>query len=306
MVDFKSVGLEDREVLTSLIRPTERRDNNLSFANLCCWQFLTCSSYAMIDDRLVLRFCFPDSMTVYTLPQGEKAGKEAIRRLAMQAKEEDLPLYLYGIVSEMYRQLEDSFPGVFEYREERDHFDYLYYRKDLAALRGKDYQPKRNHVNKFRKTYDYRFTPMTAEMVPDCLKMYEQWCIDRRCEEDESLDFERQALIYGMEHFRELKLEGGVIWVEGKVIAFTFGAPVNHDTFCVHAEKALNAFEGAYNAINQEFACHLSESYVYLNREEDLGVSGLRKAKLSYRPVLLLEKGMAVCAQGLWDKIIKS
>lgn len=101
--------------------------------------------------------------------------------------------------------------------------------------------------------------------------------------------------------FRSL---GGVLWVDGKIIAFTFGAAINRDTFCVHAEKALLTYEGAYNTINWEFANQLPGHYIYLNREEDLGVPGLRKAKLSYRPVQLLEKGIAVCAEGLWDRLL--
>ena len=304
MIDFKSVTLKDRDLLTSSILPSTRRDSNLSFANLCCWQFLNCSSYAFIDDQLVIRFCFPEHQTVYTLPAGEKAGEKAIRCLAHQAMEEGLPLYLYGVLPAMHDELEGLFPEVFEFRSNRDHFDYLYLRTDLAELRGKNYQPKRNHVNKFRKTYDYRFTPMTVEMVPDCISMYDLWCEERRCSEEVSLTYERQALIYGMEHFRELGLEGGVLWVEGKIIAFTFGCAVNRDTFCIHAEKALKDYEGAYNAINQDFACHLSTHFIYLNREEDLGIPGLRKAKLSYRPVTILQKGLAVCAQGLWEKLL--
>lgn len=304
MIDFKSVTPADREVLTSYIFPGERRDSNLSFASICCWQFLNCSSFAVIEGQLVLRFCFPEDKTVYTLPAGEKAVQKVIPILARQAKQEDLPLYLYGIVPDMYKELEEIFPDVFEYRTERDHFDYLYLKKDLAALSGKDYQTKRNHANKFRKTYSFCYTPMTAEMVPDCLEMYDLWCNDRRCDEDESLEYERQALKYGLAHFNELNLTGGVLRVDGKIIAFTFGAPVNRDTFCVHAEKALAAYDGGYNVINQEFACHLPECYIYLNREEDLGLEGLRKAKLSYRPVLLLEKGLAICGQGTWDSLI--
>lgn len=304
MIDFKSISLKDRDLLTSYLLSTDRRDSNLSFANLCCWQFLNCSSFAFVDEQLVIRFCFSENQTVYTLPAGEKTGKDAIRSLARQAMQEGLPLYLYGVLPVMQEELEKVFPEVFEYRSNRDHFDYLYRRIDLASLQGKNYQPKRNHVNKFRKTYDYRFTPMTAEMLSDCIAMYDQWCTERRCEEDESLTYERQALVYGMEHFRELGLEGGVLWVEGKIIAFTFGCPVNRDTFCIHAEKALKAYEGAYNAVNQDFACHLSDRFTYLNREEDLGIPGLRKAKLSYRPAVLLQKGLAICAEGLWEKLI--
>ncbi|MEG1737182.1 MAG: phosphatidylglycerol lysyltransferase domain-containing protein [Odoribacter sp.] len=304
MIAFKSVTPGDRELLASYIFPGDRRDSNLSVASLCCWQFLNCSSYAVCEGQLVIRFCFPDIGTVYTFPAGEESGKKVIFTLVRQAKEEGLPFYLYGVLPDMQQVLDRLFPEVFEYRSNRDHFDYLYLRRDLAELRGKDYQPKRNHINKFRKSYDYRYTPMTKEMVADCMVVYHQWCEERRCSEDEGLGFEQRALIYGMEHFSELALKGGVLWVEGKMIAFTFGAMVNHDTFGVHAEKALMAFEGAYNVIHQEFATHLPSSVVYLNREEDLGIEGLRRAKLSYRPIRLLEKGVAVCAEGTWDKIL--
>lgn len=304
MLDFKSVVLEDRELLTSFLWAGGRQDNNLSFANLCCWQFLTCSSYAIWQDRLVFRFCFPEDRMVYTLPGGESAGKEVIRLLARQAKKEDAPLYLYGIVPDMRLQLEKEFPDVFEYRTDRDHFDYLYLRTDLAGLRGKNFQAKRNHVNQFCKKYDFQYMSMTEDMIPGCLQMYDEWCEDRRCQEDKGLNYERQALVYGMQHFDQLGLTGGVIKVEGKIIAFTFGMPVNQNTFCIHAEKALVDYEGAYNVINHEFASRLSEQFKYLNREEDLGIPGLRKAKLSYRPVRLLEKGIAVCAEGTWDKLL--
>lgn len=299
MIDFKAVTPGDKDLLTSFIYPGERRDANLSIVNLCSWQFLTCSSFALVNDLPVLRYCFDSDRTVYTLPvMGEQVG-EVVRRLARQAVEEDLPLYIYGIVPELKELLEPIYPGLFEYEADRDYFDYLYLRKDLAELKGKGFQTKRNHVNKFKKRYDFRFIPLTAEMVPDCLRFYDEWCGERRCGEDEGLVQERRALTYALERFRELDLTGGSLWVEGKLVAFTFGAPVNYDTFCVHAEKALGEFEGAYNAINQGFAEFLPERFVYLNREEDLGLPGLRKAKMSYRPVRLLEKGLAVCPPGL-------
>lgn len=299
MIDFKPVTPQDKELLTSYLFPGERRDANLSMVNLCSWQFLTCSSFALVDELLVLRFCFDSDRTVYSIPVLGAQVEGVIRRLARQAVEENLPLCFYGIVPELKEMLDKVYPEVFEYEEDRDYFDYLYLRKDLAELKGKDYQTKRNHVNKFKKRYDFRFLPLTAEMVPDCLQLYREWCGERLCEEDEGLEQERQALTYGLERFEELGITGGSLWVEGKMIAFTFGAPVNYDTFCIHAEKALGSFEGAYNTINQEFAQYLPERFVYLNREEDLGLPGLRKAKMSYRPVRMLEKGVAVCPPAL-------
>lgn len=299
MIEFKPVTPKDKGLLTSYIFSGERRDSNLSFVSLCCWQFLTCSSFAIVGGQLVLRFCFDSNRTVYTIPVWGDSTLEVLRSLAKQAKEEGMPLYLYGILPELKERLENVFPEIFEYRENPDHFDYLYLRKDLAELKGKYLQTKRNHVNKFRKRYDFRFVPLTAGMVGDCLRMYDEWCTERRCDDDDSLTHEQQALTYALEHFDELGVVGGSLWVEGNMIAFTFGACVNYDTFCVHAEKALGRFEGAYNAINQEFAQYLPERFVYLNREEDLGLPGLRKAKQSYRPVCLLEKGLAVCPSDL-------
>lgn len=299
MIDFKPVTPKDKGLLTSYIFPSERQDANLSIVNLCSWQFLTCSSFSIVNELLVLRFCFDSGRTVYSIPvEGEQVG-EVVRQLARQAVGEGVPLCFYGMVPELKKMLEKIFPEVFEYKENRDHFDYLYLRKDLAELKGKDYQAKRNHVNKFKKRYDFRFVPLTEEIVPACLQFYQEWCEERRCEEDRGLEQERQALTYALARFQELGITGGSLWVEGKMVAFTFGAPVNYNTFCIHAEKALGDFEGAYNTINQEFAQYLPERFVYLNREEDLGLPGLRKAKMSYRPVCMLEKGLAVCPPGL-------
>ena len=299
MIDFEPVTPKDRSLLVSYIFPGERRDSNLSIVNLCSWQFLTCSSFAIIEGQLVLRFCFGKDRTVYSLPSSGDNLSAILHCLARQAQEEGLPLSIYGIVPDLKNMLEPIFPEIFEYRENRDHFDYLYLRSDLAELKGKDFQTKRNHVNKFRKRYEFQYMPLTVAIVPDCLKMYEEWCADRRCGEDEGLTYEVQALTYTLNHFQELGVMGGTLWVDGNMVAFTFGVPVNHDTFCVHAEKALGCFEGAYNTINQEFANALPDRFTYLNREEDLGLEGLRKAKLSYRPVRLLEKGLAVCPSNL-------
>lgn len=299
MIEFKSVTPGDRELLVAHIFGEERRDSNLSVANLCGWQFLTCSSYAIVEGLLVIRFCFRDNLTVYTIPEWGERALPVILRLAAQAREERLPLYLYGIVPDMQPLLEKYFPGLFEFRSDRDHFDYLYLREDLAHLRGKDFQAKRNHVNKFNKNYVCHYTPLLLEMIPACLSFYDEWCEQRHCKDDPGLAHEQQAVHFCLENFRELLLMGGVLWVDNRIIAFTYGVAINHDTFCVHVEKAFTSYEGAYNVINQRLAYSLPEDFIYINREEDLGVPGLRKAKLSYRPVLILEKGIAVCPSEL-------
>ena len=168
----------------------------------------------------------------------------------------------------------------------------------ISALRPRHlirqkFQAKRNHINKFKKTYNYEYTPITADRIRECLDLEAEWCKVNNCDQHEGTGNERRALIYALHNFDALGLTGGILHVEGKIAAFTFGMPINQDTFGVHVEKADTRIDGAYAIINYEFANHIPEQYIYINREEDLGIEGLRKAKLSYQPAIILEKYVA-------------
>ena len=161
-------------------------------------------------------------------------------------------------------------------------------------MKGKKFQAKRNHINRFRNTYpDYEYTPITPDRIQECLDLEAEWCKVNNCDQQEGTGNERRALIYALHNFEALGLTGGILHVNGKFVAFTFGMPINHETFGVHVEKADTSIDGAYAMINYEFANRIPEQYIYINREEDLGIEGLRKAKLSYQPVTILEKYMA-------------
>ena len=293
MIDFKPIRIEDKELITTYFLACGNRDCNLSFVKLYTWQFLTNSHYAVVDDCLVVRFTLDEESVVYTMPVGTGDVKNVIELLKQQAKAEGHVLRVHGVFPELEEWFNREFPGSFDYRLDRDYFDYIYSRQELAELKGKNFQPKRNHVNKFKRTYNYKYTPLTVDLIPHCLELEEKWCEEHDCEEEESLINERKALNIALRNFDALGLVGGALWVDDEIVGFTYGAPVNHDTFAVHIEKADSRIDGSYNILNQEFARHIPEQYVYLNREEDLGIPGLRKAKLSYRPVILLEKGYA-------------
>ncbi len=136
--------------------------------------------------------------------------------------------------------------------------------------------------------------PLTAESVPECLQFEAEWCMKHGYIENENIRNERRALTFALHHFETLGLTGAIIRTEGKLAAFTFGAPISQETFGVHYEKADIHIDGIYSAVNQLFAANLPEQYIYLNREEDLGIPGLRQAKLSYHPTILLEKARAI------------
>lgn len=228
------------------------------------------------------------------MPVGTGDLKAVLWELIEDARKENQHFCMLGVCSNMRTDLEAILPEQFTFTEDRDYADYIYLRSDLSTLKGKKFQAKRNHINRFRNTYpDYEYTPITPDRIQECLDLEAEWCKVNNCDQQEGTGNERRALIYALHNFETLGLTGGILHVNGKIVAFTFGMPINHETFGVHVEKADTSIEGAYAMINYEFANRIPEQYIYINREEDLGIEGLRKAKLSYQPATILEKYMA-------------
>lgn len=293
MIKFKDITLEDKEAITSITMNSERKNCDLSFSNLCSWRFMYDTKFAIVDGFLLFKF-YMNNQLAYMMPVGEGDLKKILEAIIDDATSEGKSFLMYGVCNNMKDEIEKLMPGKFDFSSNRDYVDYIYLRTDLAELKGKKFQPKRNHANKFYKTYtDYEYVPITADRISECLRLEEEWCKANDCGQQNGLGNERKSLTYALNHFDELGLTGGILYVNGKIAAFTFGMPINHETFGVHVEKADTEIEGAYNVINQEFAKHIPEQFVYLNREEDLGIEGLRKAKLSYQPTILLEKNIA-------------
>lgn len=175
-------------------------------------------------------------------------------------------------------------------REDRANFDYVYSVPELIELRGEKYHDKKNLINQFTSHFDYHYLPMTPEVVERSLRFQHEWCADRECEKDTGLAQEQCAVHRMLCHFSALKLSGGFIEVEGRLVALTFGERLNEETLVVHVEKAKSGMPGLYQAINWEFLRHVGAAFPYVNREQDLGLPGLRKAKQSYNPVRLIKK----------------
>ena len=293
MIPFKDVTLADRDTITSFTMKSDRRNCDLSFSNLCSWRFLYDTQFAVVDNFLVFKFWAGEQLA-YMMPVGTGDLKAVLWELIEDARKENQHFCMLGVCSNMRADLEAILPGQFTFTEDRDYADYIYLRSDLSTLKGKKFQAKRNHINRFRNTYpDYEYTPITPDRIQECLDLEAEWCKVNHCDQQEGTGNERRALIYALHNFEARGLTGGILHVNGKIVAFTFGMPINHETFGVHVEKADTSIEGAYAMINYEFANRIPEQYIYINREEDLGLEGLRKAKLSYQPVTILEKYMA-------------
>ena len=293
MIEFKDITVEDKDTITSFTMNSCRRNCDLSFSNLCSWRFMYNTKFAVIDNFLVFKFWLHGRVS-YMMPVGQgDPEKELIEKLIEDSQLEGEPLRLMGVCQGMKKRLNDILPGKFEFTTNRDYSDYIYLRSDLATLTGKKFQSKRNHINRFKKEYTYKYVPITPDRVQECLYLEAEWCKANDCDKQDGTGNERQAIVFALEHFEELGLSGGILYANDKIVAFTFGMPINKETFGVHVEKADTTVDGAYAMINFELANHIPETFTYINREEDLGIEGLRKAKLSYQPETILEKFVA-------------
>ncbi len=178
----------------------------------------------------------------------------------------------------------------FEVEEERDHFDYLYNVRELSELSGRKFHKKKNKANKFRNTYAYKYETLTSKMIGECLEFEDYWCEVRECEKYYGLNKERCAILEMLNNYDSLGLRGGIIRVDGKIAALTLGEKMLDDTLVIHIEKAHAHMTGLYQVINQEFLIHEAPDCTFVNREQDLGIPGLRDSKLSYNPVRFVKK----------------
>lgn len=294
MIDFQPVTLADKALIDSCVRKSECRNCDMAFANMFCWQFVFQSAKAVIDGFLVIRFRIGGGGKIgYMQPLGEGDFSRIIPCLAEDAHRHGQRLRLIGLSDQGREMLRTSGCGEFAFESDRDLEDYVYNAEELRTLPGRRYQPKRNHINRFTAEYDYRYEPLTRDRFAECLRLEAEWRKGHTGHTSE-LSAEQHAMRLAFANYEELGLTGGCIYVGDKLVAFTYGSPVNHDTFDCHVEKADTEYDGAFTIINKLFAEHLPEEYLYINREEDLGLEGLRRAKLSYHPAFLLHKYTAI------------
>lgn len=290
-MSFKEITIKDRALIQQFTLHQQHQNCDLAFSNLYSWRFLYHTQFAVFEAYLVLRFYVQDRL-VYMMPIGTGCLTSVFDWMRQDAQQQGATLIVTGIDELMKQRMEKEMPNRFQFEDNRNHADYIYLREELATLTGKRFQPKRNHINKFTRNFpEYKYFELTSEFIPECLELEMAWKrLNMTPEEEFALESERRSLTCALNHMNELELRGGALCVDGQMAAFTFGSPINQNTFNVSVEKANIALDGAYAVINYEFARHLPNQYIYLNREEDLGLEGLRKAKLSYHPTLILQK----------------
>lgn len=295
MIDFRKVELSDKKWMEPLIKAADMPGCHLNFTNIFTWSEINNYRVAQVNNYLVVKG-FINDLTYYFYPAGWGDIKTVIEAMKKEATSCGHEFALSGVSPENILILQSLYPDNFEYQEMRYGFDYVYLLDKLVTLAGNKFHSKRNHINRFMKDNSWNFEPISSENLGECWEMNIEWCKEHgSCDEDQLAE-ENCAVRRCFKYFTELGLEGGLIRSNDRVIAYTMGEKLNSDTYVIHIEKAFGDIQGAYQMINREFAAFIQQNHpqmIYVNREEDMGLEGLRKAKLSYYPFKMEEKFIA-------------
>ena len=288
--EFRPLTLEDREVFQDLLWNYQPDTSELTFTNLFIWQAHYGYEWSLDRDWLLIASLSPERGGWALPPLGPSPRAEICGKLLAwlaQDKEAAAPR-----LERADRRLADELAPSPQFAVEpmRDHFDYVYRSQDLIGLPGGKYHAKRNFINTLERTWRWRYEPLEARHLTACRELAGAWCSLKRCEEDLNLMGEWEAVDAALAHLEALRLKGGVIFIDGRVEAFSLGELLNRETAVIHVEKANPEIRGLYALINQQFCEQAWAGVPYVNREQDLGEPGLRTAKMSYHPHQLVEK----------------
>ena len=292
---FKAITLEDKAWVQKYLKEARYRGCEFSFSTMMMWREHYHTEVAEYADTLCYRqHSGKGKRYVYAFPAGNGDKKAAIQKIMEMSKEQGQEFVIRGFEKGWAAWLEEQFPGQFDIQTYRDEWDYVYSVSALSNLAGSKYHGKRNHIARFKDRGEWRYEVMTAENIEDCRAMSDIWYHEQLEIGNISVLKEKAVLNYALDHLEDLDLKGGILYLDDKVVAFTIGEVMLDDTFHVHIEKAYSDIQGAYPMINQQFVLHEMQDCLFINREEDDGVPGLRRAKESYYPVEMIEKYTAV------------
>lgn len=292
MISFKPITLADKPVIDSFFRAKRYEQSSCTFTNMYMWQNCYQIVWDVVDDCLCIKATY-GGFTYLLPPFGPDAEhfSRALDKLECHCAETNIPFLFKAATPDLVERFETVRPGYFDFQSDRDNYDYVYSALDLIELQGRKYHIKKNHMNKFKKTYSqYEYRPIDSSLTSACIDFAVEWCKKREDASDPSLICEREAIIDVMKNWDSLGVAGGVILIGGRIEAFTFGEMINEDTAVIHVEKGNSDIHGIYQAINQAFCQNAWSGATYINREEDMGIPGIRKAKESYYPVKMIEK----------------
>jgi hypothetical protein len=279
--DFKLITLDDKTLFDKHYEkyPPVHSDN--VFTTLISWMEYSKYKYAYVDDNLII--CSEIKYQFQLRPPSGKRNKDLFDQVLKLAKERGSDYPIAVIDSDTKDWLLKGYPNL-EINPKREYFDYVYLAPDLADLTGSAYGKIRNRLNKFKRNFSYSVENIVEENMNEVQEFLKRWCLWKDCESDPLLENERKAILFSMDHFFDLNLSGIAIRINDAIESIAVFEKMNKDTAVVHYEKGSPDYDGIYKAINQETAKIIQEDFQFINRESDMDIPGLRKAKLSYKP----------------------
>jgi len=288
--EFKPLELSDRDTIRERLRSNPPLISELTFTNLFMWLDHYRFEWSLFQNWLMLLSRPAGGEPYFLQPVGPKPRRDAVCTALewLRERENVSRPRIERADAEVLSEMEGTERIAFE--AQREHFDYVYQAQDLIRLSGRKYHDRKNHVNRFIRKTQFAYVPFSSAHAGPCLDVIEKWCDQRECKKYPVLLAETNAVKRAIAHFDDLFIQGGVVLVEGRIEAFTLGEMLNADTAVIHAEKADPDIPGLFAVINQQFCEHQWAHVPFINREQDLGLAGLRRAKLSYNPVRFVEK----------------
>ena len=316
MINFKAPELSDRVAVANAVADSGYTGSDASFANIFLLRQKYGTQIALQDGFLFRYYNGQGSRRGYTFPLGTGEPQASLKLIAEDARESGRPLKFCLVDEPRAQILRENFDTLY-FEENRGDSDYIYSAEGLATLAGNQYRKKRNHISRFNRTYlDYEIRPLTPSNFDDALAVEKSWlkveslgesgdsdcectCECReaawaeRSEDEKSRHAEYCAIVEALENFDKLGLNGAVLYVEGKPVGMTMASEIVPGAWDIHFEKVIDEYaeNGGYAIINKLFAERLvAAGAKFINREEDINIEGLRKAKLSYYPQTILDK----------------
>lgn len=290
MLSFREITIEDKARVEKCASAYNYHLCEHCFTDLYIWRGHYQTRICFLENFLLVRMQTLDEQKImYLAPIGTGNLSRAIQLIEQDAQDNGVPFIMTSIAEAMIPRIEEILPGYFNYNANEDGADYIYLSEKLQTLSGKKLQSKRNLINRFLSMYEARWSyeDITEQNRHEVFQFHISWCQQNGCLKDQSFWGETCAIGIALNYFDQLDLCGGVLRLDGDIIAFTFGSQATEDMFVVQIEKADHEIPGAYQMINQQFVLHNCLGVKYINREEDLGLEGLRKAKRSYHPEMM-------------------
>ena len=293
-LQLRKLTIHDKDILTPYLISNKYGICDFSFSNIFMWRHTYFVDYAIHKGFLVILTSDFQGSRHFFMPLGSGDPEAVIKDMIAWSFGQKQHFRMIGVTERIVDEL--AFLGSDFTVSSAEVWDYIYSSEDLITLKGKKFHGKRNHINKFDSLYNYEYIVLETQHVPLCLALLDRWNAEN--ESNPSIIAENIAVREAINNFTELGLTGGCLFIEGKLGAFALGQPLNDVMYAIHVEKALHDYEGIYSKINQCFSERNCIGYKYINREEDMGIEGLRKSKMSYNPVILLKKSVGVLHYG--------